>query len=50
MLIIKEYSAMGFKWRLLLDRKCHWFYLERDGKIISEGTNRTELLKLGWYY
>lgn len=50
MLIVKEYSAVGFQWRLLRERNHNWFYLERDGQIIAESGNRAELLALGWYH
>ena len=49
MLIMKEYTAMGFKWRILRDRGPAWYYLERDGVIIAESGNYRELLALGWY-
>ena len=49
MLICKEYRAVGFNWRLLRNRRCAWYYLERDGKIVAEGGDRRALLSQGWY-
>jgi hypothetical protein len=49
-LIMKEWQAVGFTWRLLRSRRCPWFYLERDGRVIAEGSDRKNLLSQGWYY
>lgn len=49
MLIIKEYRAMGFSWRLLRHRARAWYVLERDGINIAESGDRAALLAQGWY-
>lgn len=49
MLIVKEYQAVGFSWRLLRHQYRAWYYLERDGAIIAEGGDRRALLTSGWY-
>jgi hypothetical protein len=49
LLIVKEYRAVGFAWRLLRERQSNWFYLERDGHVIAEGGDRKALLAQGWY-
>lgn len=45
MLIIREFRILGFSWRVLRERNCAWYYLERDGEVIAEG-NRDEIRKL----
>jgi len=50
MLIVKEYEAVGCKWRLLRERSSAWYYLERDGQVIAEGGDRRALLTQGWYH
>ena len=49
MLVIKEYAALGYNWRLLRHRMRAWYYLERDGLIVAEGSDRRALLAQGWY-
>lgn len=49
MLIIKEWRAVGFDWRLLCSRRGAWYFLERDGVTIAESGDRRALLSQGWF-
>jgi hypothetical protein len=48
-IIMKEWLAIGFKWRVLRHRFRGWYYLERDGIVIEEGGDYRKLLTNGWY-
>lgn len=49
MIIISEWEAVGFSWAILRDKYKRWFYLQRDGLIVSEGEDKKALQVLGWY-
>lgn len=48
-MIIKEWTACGFAWRLVREQYKIWYYLERDGVMVAEGQDRKALLQKGWY-
>jgi hypothetical protein len=48
-LIIKEWEAVGFKWRIERYRYGSWFYLFRNDRMVEEAPDKTVLLEHGWY-